>query len=88
MALSAWVLGFVVASLLGALYHLWRGGGLVRIVFYLVLAWVGFSGGVYLTHLNGWAFWIIGELDVGFGALGSLLILGLGDWLTLNIREA
>ena len=87
MALSAWFFGFVVASLLGALYHLWRGGGLARIVFYLGLAWVGFGGGVYLAHLNGWALWVIGQLDVGFGVLGSLLILGFGDWLTLTISE-
>jgi len=88
MSLPAILLGVVVASLLGAFYHLWRGGGPVRIVFYLLMALIGFFGGVYLAHLKGWALWLIGQVDIGFGALGALLILGLGDWLTLNIRES
>lgn len=88
MNFPAILLGLVVASLLGAAYHLWRGGGPVRIVFYLLMAWLGFAAGTFVAHLRGWALWEIGQVDVGFGALGALLILGLGDWLTLNIREA
>ena len=88
MSLPAILLGVVVASLLGAFYHLWRGGGPVRIVFFLLMALIGFFGGTYLAHLKGWALWLIGQVDIGFGALGALLILGLGDWLTLNIRES
>ncbi len=88
MNFPAILLGFVIASLLGALYHLGRGGGPVRIVFYLLMAWIGFALGTYLAHLRGWAFVMIGQVDVGFGALGALLILALGDWLTLNIRES
>ena len=88
MSLPAILLGLVIASLLGAFYHLWRGGGPVRIVFYLLLAWIGFFGGGYIAHWRGWALWMIGQVDIGFGTLGALAILGLGDWLTLNIREA
>ncbi len=87
MNFPAILLGFVVASLLGAFYHLWRGGGPVRIVFYLLMAWLGFALGTYFAHLRGWVLWMIGQVDVGFGALGALLILALGDWLTLGIRE-
>jgi hypothetical protein len=88
MSLPSILLSLVVASLLGAFYHLWRGGGPVRIVFYLLMAWIGFFSGTYLAHLKGWVFAVIGQVDVGFGVLGALVILGLGDWLTLNIREA
>lgn len=88
MNFPAILLGFVGATLLGALYHLWRGGGPVRIIFYLLMAWFGFAAGTYVAHLRGWVLWVIGQVDVGFGALGALLMLALGDWLTLGIRES
>lgn len=88
MSLPAILLGVVVGCLVGAFYHLWRGGGPGRIVFFLVLALIGFFSGTFLANLNGLAFWQIGQLDIGFGALGALLVLGLGDWLTLiNTQE-
>ncbi len=81
MTLPTLFFGFVVASLLGALYHLWRGGGPGRILFYLVLAWIGFFGSVFLADLKGWMLFFVGQLDVGMGVLGALLILFVGDWL-------
>ena len=88
MSLPAILLGVVIACLVGALYHLWRGGGPGRIAFFLVLALIGFFGGTVLANLKSLVLWQIGQLDVGFGALGALLILGLGDWLTLiNTQE-
>ena len=89
VTLSALLLGFVISSIIGALYHLWRGGGPWRILFYLVLAWFGFFGGALLADFKGWFFWQIGQLDVGIGILGALLLLALGDWLAIvNIGEA
>ena len=88
MSFAAILLGIIVALLVGALYHLWRGGALARIIFYLVMALIGFFGATFLTSIKGWVLWQIGELDVGFGVLGALLVLGLGDWLTLGLREA
>ena len=89
MSFPAILLGVVVACLIGAFYHLWRGGGPGRIAFFLALALVGFFGGTFLASLKGWVLWQLGQIDVGFGILGSLIALGLGDWLTLlNIREA
>lgn len=89
MTLPALLFGFVVASLLGALYHLWRGGGPGRILFYLVLAWVGFFGSIFLANLKGWALWHVGQLDLGIGMLGALLVLFVGNWLVLaNWGEA
>lgn len=88
MNLPAILLGVVIAALIGALYHLWRGGALARIIFFLALALLGFFGATFFAALKGWALLRIGQLDVGFGVLGALLALGLGDWLTLNLREA
>jgi hypothetical protein len=88
MSMPAIFLGVVIAALIGALYHLWRGGALVRIIFFLMLALIGFFAANFLAKFNGWIIWQIGQIDVGFGVLGALLILGFGDWLTLNLQEA
>ena len=88
MTFPTLLFGFVVASLWGALYHVWRGGGPGRILFYLVLAWVGFFGGTFLANLKGWMLLSVGLLDVGAGSVGALLILFAGDWLTkINMGE-
>lgn len=87
MSLPAILLGALIAALVGTIYHLWRGGVLVRIIFFLVLALIGFFAANFLVALKGWRLWQVGQLDVGFGVLGALLILGLGDWLTLNLQE-
>ena len=81
MSLPSIFLAFLVASLYGALYHLWRGGGPKRIFFYLFLAWLGFFGGQFFAFWRGWFLLPVGTLNVGFGSLGALLFLFAGDWL-------
>ena len=82
MNLPTILLGIVISTLYGALFHLVRGGGLSRLFIYLVLSWVGFwSGQMIATQFN-WSFMTIGSLHIGAATLGSLLLLLLGSWLT------
>ncbi len=81
MSLPSLFLAFLVASLLGAFYHLWRGGGPKRIFFYLVLAWLGFFAGHFLAVWQNWFIYPIGALNLGFAILGALIFLFVGDWL-------
>lgn len=80
MTIPAYIFAFLSASLLGALYHLVRGGGLGRLFLYLLFSWLGFA----LGHLVGiWQEWIllpIGQLNLGISILGSLILLIGGDW--------
>ena len=88
MSLPSFLLAFLVASLLGALYHLWRGGGPKRIFFYLLLAWLGFFGGHFFALWRGWFLLPIGTLKFGFGILSALIFLFVGDWLgRLDARD-
>ncbi len=87
MTMPSFLLAFVVASLCGTLFHVWRGGGPGRILFYLVLAWLGFLGGVFLALWQNWVLLPIGSLDVGTGSIGAILSLFLGDWLALANTE-
>lgn len=75
--------GIVLSSLYGALFHLWRGGNLGRLILYLALSWVGFWGGQLLGAQLGWSFAQVGPLNAGMGTLGSLIFLGVGYWLSL-----
>jgi hypothetical protein len=72
----------LLATFLGSVFHLWKGGGGGRLLFLLALSWLGF----YLGHLAGniWniQFLRIGPIQGGFGSLGSILLLVLGNWFT------
>ena len=84
MTLPALVLGLVISTLLGVVFHLWRGGNAGRLLLYLILGWIGFWGGHFLASFLGWSFLSIGELHLGVAIAGSLLFLFIGHWLSLT----
>ena len=83
MTFPAIIFSFFVAALFGSLLHLWRGGNLFRFLLYLVLRVVGFFCGHYLAEALSIRFFQLGTINLGFGILGSLVLLGLGYWLSL-----
>ena len=83
MTFPAIIFSFFVAVLFGSLLHLWRGGNLFRFLLYLVLSVVGFFCGHYLAEALSIRFFQLGTINLGFGILGSLVLLGLGYWLSL-----
>ena len=83
MPIPSLMLGILIASLYGALYHLWRGGGPKHIFFYLLLAWPGFFCGHFLSAWLGRSLLPIGSLNLGFGMLGALIFLFVGGWLSM-----
>jgi hypothetical protein len=86
MTIPSVVFGFLVATLLGAAFHLWRGGGLGRLLLYLILAWIGFWAGHLIGDALGLAFGAVCPLHFGMAVLGALVTLGFGYWLSL-IRD-
>ena len=88
MSIPSFFLALIIASLLGALFHLWRGGGPSRILFYLVLAWLGFFAGHFLAVWRGWVLFPVGALNAGIASLGALIFLFVGEWLgKLDARD-
>jgi len=83
MTWPAFLLGFLLSSLYGALFHLIRGGSGGRLLLYLVLAWIGFWVGHFSAVALGLTFASLGPLRLGIASLGSLLFLGIGYWLSL-----
>lgn len=83
MTIPSIVFGSIVALLIGALFHLLRDGGFGRLVLYLFLSIAGFFAGHWVGNWRGWILFPIGPLDLGMAIIGSLVFLGIGDWLSL-----
>ncbi|MBX3003307.1 MAG: hypothetical protein KF821_01195 [Anaerolineales bacterium] len=81
MTFPAFILGATLATLFAAAMHLWRGGGLGRLLLYQGLAWGGFWGGHLLAQQLGWTLLRLGPLYLGVALLASLLSLAAGHWI-------
>jgi len=82
MTIPAYLFGFVISTLYGAVFHLWRGGSAGRFLLYLILSWLGFWGGQFLADRLGLSFASVGPLHLGVATAGSLVCLGIGSWLS------
>lgn len=83
MTAPALLIGFVIASIYGSAFHLWRGGQMARLLVYLVLGWAGFWAGHFLGEYLGWHFLGLGPLNMGVATIGSAIFLLVGHWLSL-----
>lgn len=86
MTIPSLLLALLIASLYGLLYHLIRGGGLGRLLLFLIFGWAGFALGHLVGVWRGWVLIPLGELNLGLSTFGSLLLLVLGDWVS-SIRS-
>jgi len=82
MTLPAFLIALLIAFLYGALYHVFRGGGLWRLIFYLGLSALGFTVGYLIGYWLGLPLIPIGSMDLGSASIGSLIFLVGGDWLS------
>lgn len=83
MTLPALLFGFLISTLMGAAFHLWKGGNLGRLLLYVLLAWIGFWGGHLLANSLGWTFGSIGPLRLGMAFLVGAATIYAGYWLSL-----
>jgi hypothetical protein len=87
MISPTFLLGFLISTFYGAAFHLWRGGGIGRLIFYLILAWCGFWTGQLFASQIGFNLWGVGSLHLGIATLFSLLFLAVGYWLSLIDKD-
>ena len=83
MTMPTLLLGLILSTLYGALFHLWRGGNAGRLLLYVILAWIGFWLGQFIGTLLNFTFDTFGQLHIVFATLGSLILLVFGYWLSL-----
>lgn len=82
MTFPAWIFGTLIALLLGALFHLWRGGGLTHLFLFCLLSTVGFWLGHAIAGGLGWQFATLGPLNLGLAVPTSLALIAVGSWLS------
>lgn len=83
MTLPSILLGLLISLLIGSLFHLWRGGSLARLLLYLALSAAGFFAGQWIGSWQKLLLFPIGALNLGMTAIGSLVFLFAGYWLSL-----
>ena len=83
MTIPSLALGLIIALLVGALFHLFLGGGLGRLFLYLILSLIGFAAGQFIGSWRNWILFPIGTLNLGMEIIGSLVFLVVGYWFSL-----
>jgi len=82
MTAPALFYSFLVATFLGSAFHFILGGSGGRLFLLLILSWTGFFIGHFLGELWGIRFLMIGPVSGGFGILGSIIFLFVGNWFS------
>jgi len=83
MTIPAFLFGFFIATFYGTIFHLWKDGGLGRLLLYVILSWAGFGVGQIAASLLGWSFMDVGPIHFGLATIGVVITLGVGYWLSL-----
>jgi hypothetical protein len=78
------LLAVALATMYGAGFHLWQGGGARRLALYLLAGWLGFTLGHVLGNLLGLQVMMIGPLNFLTATVGSALALVLARWLVIS----
>ena len=81
MTTPAYLIATIIATLYGAVFHLFKGGNASRLLLYLVSSWMGFIIGHNVSRVVGASIYSIGPLNAGMASLGSGLALVLAHWL-------
>jgi len=87
MTIASLAFGFIISTMLGALLHFWRGGGLGRLIYYILMSWIGFWAGHIAGSSFGLTFLNVGPLNLGMALLGNFLLLGIAYWLGMMRPE-
>ncbi len=82
------VFAFVVATLIGAGFHLVFGGNARRLALFLLSAWVGFALGQIAGQTFAIEFFLVGDLYIVTAVAGAILALIAALIFTSDRRQA
>jgi hypothetical protein len=85
-AASGIVLGFLLATIYGAAFHLFVGGPPRRIVLYVLASWVGFTIGHFVGDLLGIELLRLGAVHLFSASLGAWIAL-IASWVLERSRN-
>jgi len=87
LTLPTFIFGSLIAWLIGSTVHLIAGGKLIRLVFCMIFAWIGFWAGNYLGIRLGLLIINYGQINYGPAIFISVLSALFGYWLSGENRE-
>jgi uncharacterized membrane protein YeaQ/YmgE (transglycosylase-associated protein family) len=87
MTLPSLILGFLIATLLGAFLHLILGGGLGRLLLYILMGWLGFWVGQVIASYLGWSFDRLGQIHLMTASIVCVLFILIGHYFSLIQKE-
>lgn len=82
MPSPGFVFGFIIATLIGAVFHVIFGGDARRLALFLIAGWLGFAIGQFLGVLLEVELFTVGELRMMSAAGGALLLCLVAQILT------
>ena len=80
-------LGFIIATLLGALFHLALGGDVRRLALFLLSSWVGFGVGHLIGVLLSFRLLNIGALHLLPALFGAITLLVFAHILSSRRKD-
>ncbi len=80
-------LGFILATLFGAAFHLLVGGDTRRLALFLLSSWIGFGLGHILGVLLEINLFNIGSLRMAAASIGAALALIIAHLLSANRKD-
>lgn len=81
MQSPSFLLGLILSTLYGAIFHLIVGGNPLRFLFFILMGWLGFWGAQWLADALQWSIVDIGELHLDAATFGSICAMVFGFWL-------
>lgn len=84
VTLPAILFGGLIATFLGTAFHLIRGGGFGQLFIYILLSWIGFWGGHFLSEQLDFSLINLGSLNLGTAILASILLMIIGNWVLIG----
>jgi len=85
------LLGIILSTIYGVLFHLIKNGGLGRLGVYIIFSWLGFWLGQFLADQLNIDFLTIGTIHAGAASIFSWIFIGLAHWLSrieINQKQA
>lgn len=87
MTVPSLFLGFIIATLCGAVFHLLVGGDARRFALYLLAGWLGFAVGQVFGLAFALDLFAIGPLQTGVGLLGAAIALAAAYVLGVRLQN-
>jgi hypothetical protein len=79
------ILIIIVALIVGVFFHIWKGGGLFRLILFLTFSLIGFLIGQWIGSALQSTFLLVGWVQLGMGLIFSIVVCVIGIWLS-NIK--